>query len=159
MTNYQINSKGETYITNPPRNQHGRIPTNYFENLILIYMIVKNERYKPSKFKEYVESLDILNDEDRELMPTRNYYIWKHHIDAAKQGLFQRQGILAKNPHGTFSISDKKFNDAYIKISGYIEIMKQPKPKPKRKNINPNPKHTPNTTTSNPQSQHQNPNT
>jgi len=90
-------------------------------------MIVKNERYKPSKFKEYVESLDILNDEDRELMPTRNYYIWKHHINAAKQGLFQRQEILAKNPHGTFSISDEKFNDAYTKISGYIEIMKQPK--------------------------------
>jgi len=130
MTNYQINSKGKTYITNPPRNQHGRIRTNYFENLILIYMIVKNERYKPSKFKEYVESLDILNDEDRELMPKpRNYYpIWKHHIDAAKQGLLERQGILAKNPHGTFSISDKKFNDAYIKISDYIRVIKQSKP-------------------------------
>ena len=132
MTNYQINSKGETYITNPPRNQHGRIRTNYFENLILIYMIVKNERYKPSKFKEYVESLDILNDEDRELMPKpRDYYpIWKHYIDAAKQGLFQKQGILAKNivlgkPDGTFSISDKKFNDAYIKISDYIGVIKQ----------------------------------
>ena len=125
MTNYQINSKGETYITNPPRNQHGRIPTNYFENLILIYMIVKNERYKPSKFKEYVESLDILNDEDRELMPTRNYYIWKHHIDRAKQGLLQ---ILVDNQDGTFSISGKKFNDAYIKISDYIGVIKQSKP-------------------------------
>ena len=127
MTNYQIDSKGKTYISNPSRNQDGRIRTNYFKNLILIYMIVKNERYKPSKFKEYVESLDILNDEDRELMPKpRNYYpIWKHYIDAAKQGLLERQGILAKNPHGTFSISDKKFNDAYIKISDYIGVIKQ----------------------------------
>ncbi len=127
MTNYQINSKGETYISNPSRNQHGRIRTNYFKNLILIYMIVKNERYKPSKFKEYVESLDILSDEDRELMPKpRNYYpIWMHYIDAAKQGLLERQGILARNPHGTFSISDKKFNDAYIEISDYIEVIKQ----------------------------------
>ena len=132
MTNYQIDSKGKTYISNPSRNQDGRIRTNYFKNLILIYMIVKNERYKPSKFKEYVESLDILNDEDRELMPKpRNYYpIWKHYIDAAKQGLFERQGILAKNivlgkPDETFSISDKKFNDAYIKISDYIGVIKQ----------------------------------
>ena len=134
MTNYQINSKGKTYITNPPRNQHGRIRTNYFKNLILITMIVNNERYKPSKFKEYVESLDILKDEDRELMPKpRNYYpIWKHYIDAAKQGLLERQGILAKNPHGTFSISDKKFNDAYIRISDYIGIIKQSKPESQR---------------------------
>ena len=135
MTNYQINSKGETYISNPSRNQDGRIRTNYFEKLILIYMIVKNERYKPHKFKKYVQSLGPLNDKDQELMATRKYPIWKHYIDAAKQGLFQRQGILAKNivlgkPDGTFSISDKKFNDAYIKISGYIEIMEQPKPKP-----------------------------
>lgn len=125
MTNYQINSKGEAYISNPPRNQHGRIRTNYFKNLILIYMIVKNERYKPSKFKEYVESLDILNDEDRELMTTRKYPIWEHHIDRAKQELLQ---ILVDNQDGTFSISDKKFNDAYIKISDYIGVIKKSKP-------------------------------
>jgi hypothetical protein len=93
-------------------------------------MIVKNERYKPDKFKKYVQSLGVLNDKDQELMTTRKYPIWKHYIDAAKQGLFERQGILAKNivlgkPDGTFSISDKKFSDAYIKISDYIEVMKQ----------------------------------
>jgi len=124
MISYQINPKGEKYINNPLRNRDSsRIRTNYFENLILIYMIGKNERYKPSKFKEYVESLDILNDEDRKLMTTRNYPIWKHHIDAAKQGLFQKR-ILAKNLDGTFSISNKKFNGAYIKISDYIRVIK-----------------------------------
>lgn len=122
MTIYRINSKGKTYITNPLRNQKGRIRTNYFKNLILIYMIVKNERYKPSKFKEYVESLDILNDEDRELMPKpRNYYpSWKHYIDAAKQGLLQ---ILVDHQDGTFSILDEEFDGAYSKISGYIELV------------------------------------
>jgi len=140
MTNYQINSKGETYISNPSRNQDGRIRTNYFEKLILIYMIVKNERYKPHKFKKYVQSLGALNDKDQELMATRKYPIWKHYIDAAKQGLFQRQGILAKNivlgkPDGTFSISDKKFNDAYIKISDYIGVIQQSNLFPSRINF------------------------
>ncbi len=116
MNNYQITSKGEKYINNPPRNQDGRIRTNYFKDMILIY-IVENGAYKPFEFKEYVQSLGILNDKDRELMPTRNYPIWKHHIDAAKQGLEQ---ILVKNQDGTFSISDKKFDDAYNKISNII---------------------------------------
>lgn len=124
MTNYQITSKGEKYINNPPRNQNAQIPTNYFKDLILIY-IVKNGIYKPSEFKEYVQSLGILNDKDRELMTTRNYPIWKHHIDRAKQGLLQ---ILVKNQDGTFSISDKEFNNAYNKISDYVEIIEQPKP-------------------------------
>jgi Predicted restriction endonuclease len=129
MISYQINPKGEKYINNPLRNRNsGQIRINYFENLILIYMIVKNERYEPPKFKEYVKSLNILNDKDQKLMPTRNYPIWEHHIDAAKQSLFQKQEILAENPDGTFSISDKKFNDAYTKISDYIGVIKQPKP-------------------------------
>ena len=58
-------------------------------------------------------------------MTTRNYPIWKHHIDRAKQGLLQ---ILVKNQDGTFSTSDKEFNNAYNKISDYVEIIEQPKP-------------------------------
>ncbi|MCK4946960.1 MAG: HNH endonuclease [Candidatus Aureabacteria bacterium] len=129
MINYQITPKGEKYINNPQRNHNSQIRTNYFENLILIYMIVKNERYQSSKFKKYViKSLNILNNEDCKPMNRGNYSIWKHHIDAAKQGLLQRQGILTENRDGTFSISDKKINDAYNKISNYVEIIEQPKP-------------------------------
>ncbi len=128
MINYQITSKGKNYINNPLRTQDDQIRTNYFENLILIYMIVEDERYTPPKFKKYVQSIGILNDKDWKLMPTKNYSKWKHHIDSAKQKLFEKQKILAKNPDGTFYISDEKFNDAYTKISDYIEIIKQPKP-------------------------------
>jgi len=125
MTNYRINSKGEIYINNPPRNQNGQIRTNYFKDLILIYIFV-NGIYKPFEFKEYVQSLGILNNKDREIMTTRNYPIWKHYIDAVKQVLLKQ--ILVKKQDRTFSISDEKFNDAYNKISDYIEISEQPKP-------------------------------
>jgi hypothetical protein len=123
MANYEINSKGEKYINNPLRNQEGRIRTNYFKDLILIYIFV-NGIYKPFEFKEYVQSLGILKNKDWELMTTRNYSIWKHHIDAAKQELRQ---ILVENQDGTFSISEKKFNDAYNKVSDYIEVIEKPK--------------------------------
>lgn len=124
MINYQINLNGKKYINNPPRNRNGRIRTNYFKDLILIYIIVGNRKYEPSKFKKYVQSLGILNSKDWELMTTRNYPIWKHHIDAAKQELLQ---MLVENRDGSFSILNKKFNKAYNKISDYISVIEPPK--------------------------------
>ena len=122
MTNYRITSKGKRYIHNPP---DGRIGNNYFKNLILIYLVVENKIYEPSEFKEYVQSQGILKDKDWEPMATRNYPIWKHHVDAAKQGLEQ---LLVKKQNGTFSISDKKFDDVRNRIANYIEIIEQSEP-------------------------------
>lgn len=126
MLKYEINSNGRSYILNPPRNEDRRIPTSHFKNVIIIYIFEKG-KYKPSEFKDYIKSLGILNDKDWESMTTRNYPIWKHQIDAAKQGLLGNQ-VLAENQDGTFSILDKKSNDAYNKISNYIEVIEQLEP-------------------------------
>jgi len=119
MLKYRINSNGRRYIFNPPRNKDGRIPIRYFKNVILMY-IFEREKYKPSEFKDYIESLAILNDKDREQMVTRAYPKWKHYIDRAKQQLLKDQ-VLAENHDGTFSIFDQKPDKVYNEISKYLE--------------------------------------
>lgn len=119
MPKYKINSDGRRYIFNPPRNKDGRIPTRYFKNVIIMYIFEKG-KYKPSEFKDYIESLDILSDKDREQMATRNYSKWKHYIDRAKQQLLKNQ-VLVENHNGTFSIFNQKIEKAYYEISKYLE--------------------------------------
>jgi len=119
MPKYKINSDGQRYIFNPPRNKDERIPIRYFKNVIIIYVFEKG-KYKPSKFKDYIESLDILNDKDREQMATRDYLKWKHYVDRAKQQLLKDQ-VLAENYDGTFSIFDQKLDKIYNEFSKYLE--------------------------------------
>ena len=119
MPKYRINSDGRRYILNPLRNKNGLIPIRYFENVIIIYIFEKG-KYKPSEFKDYIESLDILNDKDWEQMATRNYPKWKHYIDRAKQQLLDNQALV-ENHNGTFSIFDQKLNNIYNEISRYLE--------------------------------------
>lgn len=119
MPKYRINSDGRRYIFNPPRNKYGRIPIRYFKNVIIMYIFEKG-KYKPSEFKDYIESLDILKDKDLEQMAKRGYLEWKHYIDRAKQQLLDNQ-VLVENHNGTFSIFDQKLNKIYNEISRYLE--------------------------------------
>lgn len=119
MPKYRINSAGRRYIFNPPRNKDGRIPIPYFKNVIVMY-IFEREKYKPSEFKGYIESLDILNDKDCEQMTTRGYSKWKQYIDRAKQELLDNQ-LLVENYNKTFSIFDQKLDEIYKEISRYLE--------------------------------------
>lgn len=118
MPKYRINSNGRRYISNPPRNKDGRMPIPYFKNVIIMY-IFEREKYKPSEFKVYIESLDILNDKDWEQMATRNYPKWKHYIDRAKQELLDK--VLADNYDGTFSIFEQELDKIYNEFSEYLE--------------------------------------
>lgn len=119
MPKYRINFDGRRYILNPPRNKYGRIPIRYFKNVIIMYIFEKG-KYKPSEFKDYIESLDILKDKDLEQMATKGYLEWKHYIDRAKQQLIDNQ-VLVENYNGTFSISDHKLDKTYNEISKYLE--------------------------------------
>jgi len=116
---HRINSNGRRYISNPPRNKDGRIPTRYFKNVIIMYVFEKG-KYKPSEFKDYIESLDILNDRDWDQMTTRDYPKWKHYIDRAKQQLLDSQ-VLFKNHNKAFFIFDQKPDKIYNEISKYLE--------------------------------------
>lgn len=124
MLRYKINSNGKKYISNPARNEDGRIPTPHFKNMITMYTFEKG-KYTPSEFKNYIESLNILNDKDWEKMATKDYPKWKHYIDAAKQQLLKNQ-ILVKNQDGTFSIFPQKLDETYNKISDYVETVLEP---------------------------------
>jgi len=119
MLKHRINSNGRRYILNPPRNNDGRIPIRYFKNVIIMY-IFEREKYKPSEFKGYIDSLNILNDKDWEQMATRHYPKWKHYIDRAKQQLL-KDHVLAENHDGTFFIFDQKLDKIYNEISKYLE--------------------------------------
>lgn len=119
MLKHRINSNGKIYILNPPRNKDGRIPIRYFINAIIMY-IFEREKYKPSEFKSYIDSLNILNNRDWDQMTTRHYPKWKHYIDRAKQQLLKDQ-VLAEHNDGTFFISDQKLDKIYKEISKYLE--------------------------------------
>ena len=119
MPKYRINSDGRRYILNPHRNKYGRIPIRYFKNVIIMYIFEKG-KYKPSEFKDYIESLNILKDKDLEQMAKRGYLEWKHYIDRAKQQLLDNQ-VLVENHNGTFSIFDQKLNKIYNEIFRYLE--------------------------------------
>ena len=116
----EYNSKGSKYLKNPERNTDGRIKTTYFEKTIILY-ILKEGKYKPLEFKEFISILDILNDKDNELMSTRKYKQWKHFVDAAKQKL-QDDKVITKNPDNTFSIFSLKINDEFKKYSAFFDI-------------------------------------
>lgn len=121
---YQLTLEGEAFIQNPQRNHNGHIRTDFFRTLILIYLFVKNEKYSPREFKMYVESLNILKDEDYQLMGTRDYEIWKHHIDAAKQSL---RSLLSQNLDSTFSLKENISDNALKEIIDFVHIVDQPK--------------------------------
>ena len=82
--------------------------------------VFEKGKYKPSEFKDYIESLDILKDKDLEQMATKGYLEWKHYIDRAKQQLLDNQ-VLVENYNGTFSISDHKLDKTYNEIFKYLE--------------------------------------
>lgn len=119
MPKYRINPGGRRYIFDPSRNEDGRIPTRYFKNVIIMYIFEKG-KYKPSEFKDYIESLDILNDRDWDQMTTRDYPKWKHYVDRAKQQLLDSQ-TLFENHNKTFFIFDQKLDKIYNEISKYLE--------------------------------------
>ena len=119
MPKYRINPNGRRYIFDPSRNEDGRIPTRYFKNVIIMYIFEKG-KYKPSEFKDYIESLDILIDRDWDQMTTRDYPKWKHYVDRAKQQLLDNQ-VLFENHNKTFFIFDQKLDKIYNEISKYLE--------------------------------------
>ncbi len=116
----EINSKGFEYLKNPKRNSQGRITTTYFKKAIILYTL-KEGKYKPPKFKEFILKLKILNSKDKELMPTRNYEEWTHFRDAAKQNLFKAK-VIKKNQDESFSIMSSKINQEFKKYHSYFDI-------------------------------------
>ncbi|MDD2890228.1 MAG: HNH endonuclease [bacterium] len=121
---YKINSKGIEYILTPSRNAAGRITIGYFKEVIILY-IFKEGKYKPSEFKEYIKSFNILNNVDQQPMPTKNYPEWEHYIDRAKQELLNNK-ILKKDSDETFSISELKLEEVYNRVLKYLELVLEP---------------------------------
>ena len=119
MAKYSLTTTGHMYLLNPSRNKRGCITVKYFRNTILIYMLSIKEAYRPEEFKNYIESLGILDEADEVLMTTRNYPIWKHHIDRAKQWLLDNQYIYEKEER--FYISSAKIDKIYNELSPYIK--------------------------------------
>lgn len=97
MNSQELNGKAKAYLLNPSRNKRGCITVKYFRNVILIYMLFIKEAYTPGEFKEYITSLSILDKSDKVFMNTRDYPIWKHHIDRAKQWLLDNTYIYEDN--------------------------------------------------------------
>lgn len=119
MAEYVMTNNGQEYIFSLPRNKKGCITIEYFRKVILIYMLSIKEAYIPKEFKDYVESLNILDDNDKIRMTTRNYPIWKHHIDRAKQWLLDNKYICEKD--GKFYISSAKIVKIHNELSAYIK--------------------------------------
>lgn len=119
MSNYKLTSEGEEFLKNPRWNRSGKIGTPYFRKLVLIYLFIEKDRYIPKEFKTFVESLSLLDSADTDYMNTIPYSVWKHHIDAAKQGLLP---IIEKNSDRSFSIKEKCISQALGEISNYVEI-------------------------------------
>ena len=119
MVKYSLTAKGYDYILKPPRNNRGCVTVKYFKGVILIYMFSVKETYIPNEFKDYIQSLNILEKDDRVLMNTRDYQLWKHNIDAAKQWLLNNKYIYGVN--NEFRFSPTKIDQIYNEISNYIE--------------------------------------
>jgi len=118
MIRYSLTSVGQDYLLNPSRNKNGCITVEYFRNAILIYMLSVKEAYIPREFKEYITSLSILDKSDKVFMNTRDYPIWKHHIDRAKQCLLDNQYLYEKEEK--FYIFSAKVVRIYSELSVYI---------------------------------------
>ena len=100
---YMLNPDGEWFIQHPDRNCQNQTTTGYFKTLILIYVLAVQGRYEPTEFKEWVSSLGVLTSNDDELMHTRHYTAWKHHVDGAKRDLLNL-GLLEETKAGRFTI-------------------------------------------------------
>jgi hypothetical protein len=81
-------------------------------------MLSIKETYIPGEFKDYTESLNILDENDIVLMSKRNYSIWRHYIDRAKQCLLHNQYLYEKEEK--FYISSAKVIKIYNELSVYI---------------------------------------
>jgi len=118
MIKYSLTCLGQDYLLNPSRNKKDCITVEYFRNAILIYMLSIKEVYIPREFKGYITSLSILDKSDKVFMNTRDYPIWKHHIDRAKQYLLDNQYFYEKEEK--FYISSAKVIKIYNELSAYI---------------------------------------
>ena len=116
---FMLSPTGRNYISAPRRNKRGRISTTYFKDLILIHVLV-NGFYEPANFKDFVESLNVLQQADQKQMPTRHYVEWKHYSDRAKQQLFDK-GLLAGIENGRVMIPLHNFGAARSAVSCYDE--------------------------------------
>lgn len=120
----KLNSLGESFIKNPRRNYQRRITTSFYKELITIYLLLFNE-YKPKQFKEYVQSLSILDSVDWD-RHDNGYERWKHYIDEAKQQLLEKDGLIEKIAQGNFIIPPVKKRILLEKYSKYFEDIFSP---------------------------------
>ena len=116
----ELNSKGFEYLKNPKRNSNGRINTTYFKKTIILY-ILREGKYKPSKFKEFITNLNVLKNKDMDLMNKRPYKEWKHLVDAGKQNLLKAK-VIKENQDKSFSIVFSKTNQEFNKYHSYFDI-------------------------------------
>lgn len=121
MLKYHLTAQGQEHLKTPYRNRKGVIPAKYFRIVILVYMLSIKELYLPNEFKCFIQSLRILNQKDMVLMNTRNYPVWKHHIDRAKQMLLDSRYIYEHD--NTFYINSDFVNQIYCLVSDYISPM------------------------------------
>jgi hypothetical protein len=96
----------------------------HFKDLILIFALTRGH-YSPADFKNWVESLKILTDEDWIQMATRRYVEWKHYSDAAKQQLL-RTGLLIKFKSGRFIVPTQKLHEVLTYAHDFIELLHSP---------------------------------
>lgn len=119
MIKHSLTTQGYNYILNPPRNKKGCIRVAYFRKVILIYMLSVKDTYIPDEFKKYIQSLNILKDNDKIFMNTRDYPVWKHYVDRAKQQLLDNKYIYETDKK--FRLSSTKISQVYNEISDYIK--------------------------------------
>ena len=120
MLKYHLIAEGQEYLKTPSRNKKGLISVEYFRIVILVYMLSIKESYLPDEFKFYVQALNVLNQNDMVSMKTRNYPIWKHHIDRAKQMLLDSRYIYENNK--AFHINSNSISQINCLVSDYISL-------------------------------------
>jgi CheY-like chemotaxis protein len=116
---FKLSSLGQEHFGKPRRNKAGRIRTSFFQESILIFAFLHG-RYEPAEFKNFVAAFDILATPDREQMRTREYFEWKHYVDAAKQQLLKKQ-LLVPIGNGRFVIPTGKIAEAFSRVSDFLE--------------------------------------
>jgi hypothetical protein len=87
----------QSLLSRPERNDRtGIITVPHFKKLILAYCTIVKPIYVPKEFKEWYEMNGDLSELDWELMNTKPHPKWKHHIDAAKQQLWEYDKVIEK---------------------------------------------------------------